>query len=477
MNKNSKLIYESINFFLLSLFFFADGLIQFNVLFFEILKVIFVLHLLIICYHSYSVYGFFSVYTLFLVFSFFFIYDAVILDIVNYEGLKDFTVIKFPQKHTFSFETGRKFLFYSEIFFFILDFAYRTSYWRKISPLCLVNNDNVMIEKKWLFINKIVYFGIVFVFPFALLRMYFYMRYFREKGYLYVLTNGIEEGVIPSWTNGMVGIAYVLFLLAIINPLEKQKFLLVCFLMSIIFFVKGFAGNRGGFLYSFFAIVVVFVSLFYKKKVSLIKIVCLIFFCLFFAVYVGNTRNNSHGDKTARSLVKADILLNFFANQTNSRGVLLSVLENEIPFHTYPFIFAPLINEFRDDEENRMIRIKETNSINLLTAYSISPSKIVESGGLGGSVIAEFIDCGGILGIVFWGFVLTMQIILLENFSNTSNLLRPFYFTMMSNMMHNPRGYFFGFIGEMKYVFVAIILYFVLDLFYKSFYNKSGGYV
>lgn len=408
-------------------------------------------------------YGFFSVYALFLMFLMFFIYDSLFFDLINYPKFEDFCHITFPTSMTFSVKTANLFLFYSSVFLFVLDITYNFFAQGKI-----VHSE--IFETKSKTHSSIIYIAslsIIILLPVIIYRFLVVLIYTRNHGYIYVILNGIPDEVFPTWTNGISGICYSLFLILFIHIPRKKTMLKMMFVWGIIRLLKGSAGNRGQFLYSFFALTVSYMAFFKSKHIKLYKAVLIGASLMTFAIYVGQTRYGK--DK------KIDItLFNFLASQTGSRTVALTIIDGDIPYRRYPFIFSGE-NIQNKNSLSRLENIKRRNSINQLTSYKISPKVTLNGRGLGGSVLAEFIDCGGLFGVIFWTFILAFFIILADNIKFVPNFLRPFIYLIMVNLFHAPRGYFFHFLSSFQYYVFAIFLYFIIKFFCEYGLSRYGG--
>jgi len=446
--------------FILSFIYYAFGKC------YDAIKFVFLLWYVIITINSIKKYGFFSVYSLFLLFSAFFIYDSLFFDLINYGIYDEFTVTYFPKKHCFNFDTGVLFLIYSSFFLFILDCTYYFFVNKKsIFPI----HEKNLLENRRQQVGKIAFGILLITFPIVLYRALVISLYILQKGYLVVILEGIDESVFPSWTNGVSGIFLIAFYVVIICNPSRKIFLYSCIFYCINVFVKGLGGNRGAFLYDFFTIIVLYLSLYKTKKVNVRTILLLFIFCFSFAFLIGETREDTSENKEV--VLRENFLFDFIAGQTNTRAIPFVIIENQIPYHNYPFIFSPIISGSGDNDKSRSSQIKNYNNINRLTLYSISPKAVYNGNGLGGAIIGEFIDCFGFFGVIFWTYILGIMIAFLDKIKYVNSFLLPFICIMMQNMFHNPRGYFFSFLSNFKYCFVALLLFMIIDIFVKYFYG------
>ena len=432
---------------------------------FDLIKIIFSIWFLNNTFLAFKHYGFFSVYTIFLLLNLFFIYDAILLDVFNYSKLDNFLIITFPKKYRYSIDVGKNFILYSSTYLFILDISIR--YFK----------NNFLVSKRMSFIkesdnkfaNDFCFFLLLLIFPVSLYRSYQIFMYIWKQGYVYYILNGLPAEAVSSWTNGAMGLFYVFFLVLVINPINKNKFKITCILCGFIFFLQGLSGGRGGFLYHFFALIIVYLSFFSTKKISIKTILFLILLCLAFSLFVGQTREQTNKN-TMNLFFNNNIILDFLASQTNSRAVPLTVIQGNIPFHEKPFIFSPLFDLFyNNDSASRFEMIKSTNSIDLLTCYKISKTHTLSGNGLGGAVIGEFIDCGSYFGVVGWTIILALIIYFLDNFDKISSRYRPLCFIFLVNLIHAPRGYFFPNPLQLKYVLFALVLYYLFVYINRTF--------
>lgn len=423
--------------------------------------------------------GFFSVYALFLMLSAFFIYDCLFFDLIDYKSLDNFLHITFPARKTFSSETGLLFLYYSAVMIFVLDIFY-------YAILAGTATAQISYDEKFVTRNlHVVLFAVmVIVFPVICIRLLTIFNYSKKVGYINVVMFGIDESIFPSWTNGFLGIFFIAYLCFLIEPPEKRMFLIATILYGSSCFMKGISGNRGSFLYELFALIIIYLSLYSSKKVRIKFIVLLFVFCFAFSFIIGATRG---GGKIKREdVMERNIVFDLLATQTTTRGLILTVIEygDSIPYHNYPYLFQPIVKIIRGydssgtNKDERMRRIKNENSIDMTTAYALSPKNAGKGSGLGGAVIAEFIDCGKTVGILICTILLAFLIVKCDFIKSSKKYLRPILYCLTSNMMHNPRGYFFSFLPQIKYWIVSVIFYLLLrDLVIPFAFkpNLNGG--
>ena len=463
--KNNIIISVIFNFFFLSIEFILYFIYQFEGNAIELSKFIVFSHLLVIYLFAYRDFGFFSVYSFFLFCLYFFVYNSLVLDLLNYPGRENFAIIFFPAVHKFSDDVSSLFLLYTGGFFCLLDILYRI----------LINFEgkkkayNYIVDKRELFINNFAISGMILFLPISLYKMLRITLYIRKIGYVNAIVNGIPDNIFPFWANGSAGIIYALFFLALMFPVSKKRFFLASSLHIVNCLVKGFSGGRGAFFYEFFAVFLVYLSFYGTKRIKLKYISLLGFICVFFAIYIGNTRDSSNKQLS----LKNNVLIAFLAGQTASRAVPLTVIEGDIPYHSYPFIFQPIFVSQMNPKEGRMNIIKNKNSIDLLTSYKHNRKRTLKGAGLGGSILAEFIDCGKWIGLIFWTLILAIMLCRLDLFNYTKRLLRPWSYILLVNIIHSPRGYFFKFIPKLKYVFIALFIYFIVDFFYNTFWKRG----
>ena len=454
-----------LNFFLFSIILLLYVIDYFVYDVFETIKIIFIIWFLGNTFFAFKHYGFFSVYTIFLLLNLFFIYDAILLDVFNYPNLDDFLVITFPKKYRYNVDVGKDFILYSSTYLFILDISIR--YFK--NNFRISKKMNSINESDNKFANDFCFFLLLLIFPISLYRSYQIFIYIWKHGYVYYILNGLPDDAVSSWTNGAMGLFYVFFLVLVIKPTNKNHFKIACILCCFIFFLQGLSGGRGGFLYQFFSLIIVYLSFFSTKKISIKNNIFLIFVCLLFSLFVGQTRDQTN--KNAMNLFFSNnLILDFLASQTNSRAVPLTVIQGDIPFHEKPFIFSPLLNLFKNiNSMSRYEMIKSTNSIDLLTCYKISRTHTLSGNGLGGAVIGEFIDCGSYFGVVVWTIILALLIYFLDEFNLISSKYRPLCYILLVNLIHAPRGYFFPNPLQLKYVFLALVLYYLFVYINRTF--------
>lgn len=423
----------------------------------SLIKFLVLFHAFTIFLLAYIDYGFFSVYSIFLFCSAFFIYDSLFFDLINYPGRENFAEIYFPGIHEFSDEVAILFLLYTCIFVFILDTVYR---------ICVLNNKQKKlfyeVDYKSIFISKVVIIGMIILLPISVYKLYRIMIYMRRVGYVKTILNGIPDGVYPNWTNGIAGVIYSLFLIIIIIPVNKKTYIIASILYLVNCMLKGFSGNRGSFLYPLFAIIIVYLSYFSSKKIKIKYILMLGLISIIFSIFIGNTRNNTKN----QNIKKENLICDFLISQTNSRAIPLIIIDGNIPYHNYPFIFQPLLKNKYNNIKDRYEKIKKTNSIDYLTSFKINRKRTLNGAGLGGAIIGEFIDCGKWFGVIFWTIILAIMIEVLDSINTKKRIYRPLLFIMIVNMVHNPRGYFFKFINDIEYVIFGLFIYLLISFLY-----------
>lgn len=454
---------------LINSFFFASFLLVYavspiNKNMYDCQKFIILIWLYVLIIRSFFINGFYSVYTLFLFFSAFFIYNALFFDLIDFNKIKEFTNITFPARHSFSDIIGSRFLFYSAVFFFIISIAY---------PIFL-QRKNIFIEKiegyfpredscKINFINKAVLVLMFLCFLISCYRGMITLNFARTHGYIYMILHGVDEDLLPAWTNGAVGVVYICFLVLFIRP-QKMMLQVGMIMLLITYLFSALIGSRSTLMFQFFAILLLNALLVGKHTIKIRNLFVLFLLALFFSVYIGETRNNT--DKSQKITFNENPILKLFAEQTNTRGVPLTVMEGDIPYHTYPFIFAQIIQGFGYSFKDRPSQIKFQNNINLLTCYKWNPKATLNGMGLGGAVIAEFIDFYGLLGVILGTIALAYILGILDRFFRIKKFFRPLGYAILQNALMLPRHYFFGWVAGIKYAIEALIIYYILEFIY-----------
>ena len=399
-------------------------------------------------------YGFFSLYCVFLYTSTFFIYSVVFAEalftFLNY----DFLTLRWPKRIVFDIDVGFKFIVASFIEIYILHVFY-----------CIrISKHKKKLRIKRESIRSLTQIGEtmmgIFFFP-ALVKTYLQVRYVIQHGYNSIFTNGFSNIDYPFWVSGaylglMAG--YCLFLAG--NPSKKQ-FQRISFLYIAFSLLNSLKGQRGNVI----SLIIICIYWYRKKydanikigKYILVGLVLIVLIIFLDTVRVGYGGNNVNTPSNTSAVV--DILI----EQSRSRVVPMLIMEGNLQYRHYPFVFSPLLTPYyafkygygQTDEIAR-----NTNDISNVTMYNISQSAYLNGNGFGGSFLAEAYDLGGYIGVAFLSFLLA-QILAICDGSNldVQNKYIPLLFQFLMNLPLLPRNRFLGFMNN----YLAIgLTYFVL---------------
>ncbi|AEE17064.1 O-antigen polysaccharide polymerase Wzy [Treponema brennaborense] len=384
-------------------------------------------------------FGIMSLYSIFLYTSTFFLYNCFWFSL--FDKSKDFLMQTFPIRHFIDISVGVKFIFCCILLTYVMHITY-----------CLINKKrlkDLQIVKHQLNYEKVgIGIMLIFLLP-SIVKLYIQLIYVQKYGYLTVFTGDLSLIKYPIWTAGanlLFITGYSLFVAS--NP-SKNKFIIYSVLVFFIMIFSGMKGQRGivlgplvGLLYWYFKK--------YSKKIRIRTLISLFVFIISFTYLLGTIRNlYGHNSDVSSSDVRVlDLVSDVLYSQTTSRCVPMKIIEGDLPYHNYPFIFSPFfsyLNYFLYPSKGQtVVSVEKYNDISQVVMYSISPSAHFAGKGYGGAFIAEAYDCGGFFGIIFWGIILAIFIAFCD-FTNLNirNKYIPFLFLVILNFAMLPRNRLF----------------------------------
>jgi len=411
----------------------------------------------LVCYTATTIkamyyYGNFSLYAIYLYTSFFFVYSRVFFDFIDY---KSFLQISFPVQHIFNTHTGLVFLLVSLLSYYVIDIVFSLNR----SGRQPVNNlhSNIKLQHIGIFLMCISM-------PPLIYKGYIRLLFVKEHGYLSVYNGMLDDLELPLWTRGtgtIFVLGYMLFVMG--YPREKRfVFLSVVFLLNSA--LNGMKGTRSSFLLDLVTVFYFYVAL-YNKKIKFKNMVLLLTGIVMFGSIVGHTRENTGINEKIGNLIKG-----FFYDQGTTIAVPLARIDSDgdIKYRHYPFIFSPMINPFLDlyygDKVNLKIKLKKYHYFGTITIHKYAPELYYKGMGLGGSVLMEMYDCGGVSGIVFWSALLAWIISSVELNLKKTYLNIPLFWFIVLSVAYLPRYYFFGIIERTHHILLPFIFLFFLKL-------------
>jgi oligosaccharide repeat unit polymerase len=312
-----------------------------------------------------------------------------------------------------------------------------------------------------------IFIMLLFLFP-VIIKMIIQLRFVMQHGYVSVFTGEMHNINYPVWTTGsfiLFSTGYYIFL-ASYPP--KRKFVKYSILFIIVVALNALKGQR------LLLLSIILTSfLWYKKlydyKIHIKKFFILAGLCLFLAIGIGNIRvlygnSDSNSNKNTTSLIT--LVEYFLYYQTTSRAVPMIIIEKELAFHPFPFIFSPLISPIlqigHSNEKGQVREAAENgNDISSVTMYNISRGAYLSGSGYGGSVFAEFYDCGGMLGVILFSVILALLLTYCDYYPihKCSRIIIPLLYIISSKSLTFARGRFFSFID-----YPVLIIYFFIVL-------------
>lgn len=392
-------------------------------------------------------FGSLSIYSIYLYTSFFFVYSRLFFDIIGY---RSFLVIGFPKEYSFSERTGSIFIISSFVSFFVIDIIYSS----KSSPGGVYANNLIKLPS----LRNAGIALMCIAFPALLYKLYLQLLFVKANGYLSIYNGELDKLALPAWSRGTGTLFVIGYMLFLASYPPHGYFLIVSavYLFNALF--GSLKGTRSGFLIELIA-VIYFYTKFYNKKIKIGRMFFLFGGIILFSVILGYSRANMKFSASA-----GDVLKGFFYGQGNTIGVPLYLMEagNRIKYKRFPFIFTsvlePAFNIIYKDSPTRQIKLEKYSSLPVIATHAISPSMYYAGNGLGGSVLAEMYDFGGIIGVIIWSSLLAVLMLQLEKSMFRKNLYIPFCFFFMSTLIYLPRYHFFGFVEKLHHLILFWLL-------------------
>jgi oligosaccharide repeat unit polymerase len=231
-------------------------------------------------------------------------------------------------------------------------------------------------------------------------------------------------------------------------------------------------GQRTLFLVTLITILY-FYSKIYKKKFSMKSVFWLILIVIVFSIFMENFRFNRKTNKININ----DLVVTFLYGQGISIVVPAIIIEDgdNLKFHNYPFIFSqllrPYFNMVYPVTGQSETRLKKYNLINDITTYRWAPRNYYVGYGLGGSFLGEMYDCGGVLGIIFWSWILALLMRIIEANLYRNTICVIVFWWIVSSIVWLPRSRFFDYFPRINSIIAMIIITAVITFFIK--YNKD----
>lgn len=412
---------------------------------------------------SIQISGIMSVYSIYLITSAFFIYDCIFISLFSDEN---FLNIIFPVKTSFTKETGFIFINICILTLYFTNIAYALCRFRKRKQI-----ENKYIEDKEL--KKIsIFILIISIFP-CLYKAYIQISFIRANGYLSAFNGDLERLSYPFWTAGCFIIFFAGYFLFLASKPNKREYLIFSILYLFNNFILSLKGARTPFLAAL-VFVVYWWNNNYGKKVKLKKLIFLGAFVIVFTIGMENVRNG-YGDGLGKQEEKRgkELLLSVLLEQTTSRAVPLTIIEKDLKYHEFPFIFSPIadivLKKIYPSEGQSLVSATKYNDISQVTTMYYSLKMVLFGQGLGGAFLGEMYDFGKEFGVIFLSILIGIIFALTDLHSKKySNVMVPIYVIFISNFIMLPRSRFLG--VNYNYLFLTYSLFFLIHI-YRS--NKK----
>ncbi len=404
-------------------------------------------------------FGFFSLYCIFMYASIFFMYSVVFAEaLLPYKDF-DFMSERWPYLLKFDLDVGIKFIVASFIETYMLHVFYCIGSGRK-------RKQNTKCKKEPL-IEKIgICMMACFAIP-ALTKSILQVRYVLQYGYASVFTDGFSNINYPIWVSGAfagLSTGYYLFLAG--NP-SKDKFRIITLIYVGFSLLNALKGQRGPVI----SLIIICIFWYIKKynvKISFKRflIVGLVVIVLIVGIGVFRGNNDELIDDSYDVNTKMENVVDLLLEQSRSRVVPMVVMEGDLQYRNYPFVFSPLLSpyyslEYGNGQTEEIAQ--NTNDISNVIMYHLSKTFYLQGNGYGGAFLAEAYDFGGYIGVGVFSVLLALFL----SFCDGSNLnVRCYYvpilFQLILNIPMLPRNRVFGFMNNfLVIVFTYLILAFL----------------
>lgn len=406
-----------------------------------------------------------SLYSFYLYTSFFFIYSKIFFSVIGYTS---FLVDDWPVYYKYSKDSGLILLIISFISQFVLH-IYMTV---RTSNKKTVNEMNKLSHNEKL--QNVALFFFCLSFPFILVKEIVAFEYLKNFGYLF-LYSGKFSIDYPVWTKGSGTIFYLSFLFLLVSRPSKMIFKITSSFFIGYLFIDALKGGRASFVCGA-ASILYFYNKFYPREIKIRQLFLVFALLMSVALFIGQTRDTRN---TTNIQIDAKTIVNFFNSQNVSIAVPLSVIEwkEKIKeYKHYPFIFTelftPIYNlKYTDMSTPNIERIKSKNEMEGIVSYIYSSKMYLKGWGLGAAFLAEAYDFCGLIGIVFWSFVLGFVIQTTEQKITQKNTYIFIAWFVVNSILFLPRGHFFAFVtSAYKYCIFAVFICTLIGIF---FYPKK----
>lgn len=398
-------------------------------------------------------FGILSIYCIFLYTSAFFIYNCFFFSLFCNEN---FLLQTFPVKHLFTKQVGFIFIIVCYVTVFVMHISYCLISKKKYKK-CFLNIKNINLCN----FGKILM--LVFFIP-SVVKLIIQFNFIRANGYLAMYTSSFDEIKYPIWTAGsfiFFTSGYCLFLASRPNRKEYLFFTMLCF---FVYFANALKGQRGGFL-SITLYFIYYYTKYYGKRISLKKMFILFVLGFFFIVWMGNLRK-SYGNNEAQKRSEVNFIQKTLYTQTTTRAVPMYIIQGNLKYHQYPFIFSSFINpiakiKYPSASGQNVVAAEHYNKMSAVITYNISKKAYLNGNGIGSAFIAEAYDFLGLFGVIIFSILLSKFFVYCDYSKlHVKRILVPLLFFVLQGIPILPRSNFFRFIDldSIKIIFAYIFL-------------------
>lgn len=418
-------------------------------------------------------FGLFSLYCLFLYTSVFFIYSIVFAEVLFPHSDFDFLTITWPCPYEFDLDVGVKFIIASFIQTYVMHIVFCFHAKKSKSKS---RKLNVKYEYP-VFVKTGIAIVFIFMIP-CLLKSILQVKYVIQHGYSSIFLGGVSDINYPFWMRGAftgVMAGYCVFLAG--NP-RKKIFKIVTFIYLFLNLVNALKGARALVICS----IIICAYWYYKKynvKISLKKYILVGF--LIIALILGlDSIRNVYGGKNINSDYSSSFVessIETLVSQSRSRVVPMLVIEGDLEYRNYPFVFSPLLlpyysYKYGSGQTDEIA--KNTNDISNVTMYHLSKIAYSNGVGCGGSFLAEAYDFYGVFGVIVFSCILSVCLAKIDCSSlNFKYFSIPFVFQFLLSIPMMPRNRLLGFMSNYISIVLSYFIIFVLILLFdrKRFFN------
>ena len=410
--------------------------------------------------------GILSFYSIYLYTSAFFLYDCFFLSLFSD---KDFLEQSFPKVYSFDEKIGIIFLVCSFITLYVTHLVYLYTRKKKF----LIIRDREFKKNENLFKIGLILFCL-FLIP-VLYKIFLQVSFIMQNGYISIYTGALSEIKYPFWTAGVFIFFNAGFYILMASKPKEKEFIILSVIYFCVYFFDSLKGGRGTVL-AVLLVLLVYYSKVYKHKIKFRKLLYAGLFIIAFTIILGNVRNsygNENKSSTDSSLNVGELVSNALWSQTNTRAVPMLIIQGDLKYHDYPFIFWPITNlivpHFYPVQHGATeLSLEKFNNPSLVLIANVSKEAGLAGFGYDSAFLGEAYEIGGYLGIILFSLLLGI-ILCFFDFTdlNFRYISVPFLFDVLLTIPRLPRKPILSFICDMN---ILLTVYFII-IFFSVFIN------